>query len=131
MDFDNRYSEMRSNQRSHNIFIRTLWLCWALCIMLLCGPIKRVVEYKVNGPVSKEITDKHLKTGIREKRDTHLFQIVYSSHNDCDFSPALLTAVLLTLAALFPPKRTLSVSILPVPGRDDLPLYLHLRRIQV
>lgn len=120
---------MSRQQAPYSLFTRITWLAFAMCVLLLCGPIKKVIELKHAG-ITQAQQAKQLKNGFREKKETPGFLTSIDTGNDATAAlvPALLTFIsLLLITTSGAPVYLLT----PCAHQGNTPLYLRLRRIQV
>jgi len=105
----------------------------AVAVVVLCGPVKKLIELRTDpSSSSSQLTDKKLKTWYREKRDIVSPVHVYTAHDATGDGPALLTASTL-LYLLFPQRQNCIANVqYTSPGIvPELPLYLHINKLQV
>jgi hypothetical protein len=123
---------MIATPAKHPLYIRAIWLYIAVSLLVFCAPVKRLVEYRLDGippATTVPVVDKKLHTGYRQKHDkpsliqkvTHHLPVV---DNMLPGSCALSGISFLAAHAFFPGLSTGKEA-----GNSSLPLYLRHRRL--
>jgi len=125
---------MKDKRIVHAAYIRVLWLAFAICLTVVCGPVKKLIEQKIQHTeitTSRASSVKKLRTWYRERRDIKAFTVSQSQDNTAlDFF--IISSALLFFALIGKPFTQKNVgSFILVSGIADSHRYLHLRKLLV
>ncbi len=128
---------MRGNFKAYSMFSRSAWFFMAVLLLVLCGPVKRLIELQhlKHSTTAYVPEESKLKTGYREKREiVPLVQSVIHVSPDTDPTTFFLApALLLTFALLFMYGRHRAGDNLHLQPAvvTSVPLFLRHRKILV
>jgi hypothetical protein len=118
---------------TNKLFIRFIWLALTIYVAMVCGPVKRVIEQRLDnaGITCTTNASKQLKTWYREKRESaptiHLS--IHQLHDD----GLMLFLASSFISIFFLSRRGIYFknSLSPVTNIAALPLYIHFRKLQI
>ncbi|MDR3681167.1 MAG: hypothetical protein P4L41_14465 [Flavipsychrobacter sp.] len=125
---------MQKNANRYMPLIKGSWLVLTIFVVMLCGPIKRLIELRIDGSTnsSSALTiEKKLHTGYRERKEVS--PLVH--YNIAQPSPetalsVFIIASIFSLLLLMQRSNIVGLQI-PVAQPSGIPLYLHIRKLQV
>jgi hypothetical protein len=124
---------MRHRYSSLSIFTKVLWMALTLCVLVFCGPVKRLIDLRLGNeaPITLHSEEKKLKTFYREKRDVPSFVSIL--HQDLPDSGLLPFLVPLIISFLLFFRSAILRRVLPLMAfhHPAMPLYLQIRKLQV
>ena len=95
---------MKTSLKKNSVVVRSAWFTVAFFLLVFCGPVKRLIEYKVSKTTPTAFLhgiDKQLHTSYREKRDIQPL-ISTATHQSPDTGLTFFTAAAFVLLVLHP-----------------------------
>lgn len=125
---------MKDKSIVHSTYIRVLWLAMAICLTVLCGPVKKLIEQKIQHAeitTSSTSSVKKLRTWYRERKEIKSFSISQTQDNN-ELGFFLVSSALLFFALIGAPvvQKTVRRFVLASDIADSH-RYLHLRKLLV
>ena len=125
---------MQKNADRYLSLIKCSWLVLTIFVVMLCGPVKRLIELRLDGTKNSSSAlsiDKKLHTGYRERKEVP--PLVH--YNIAQPLPetalsVFIIASIFSFLLLIKSGNIVRLHI-PVLQPSGIPLYLHIRKLQV
>jgi hypothetical protein len=112
--------------------IKGAWLVFALFVMVCCGPVKKMIELQLDNASTTTLSiDKKLHTWYREKKDVALLAYHVAGHQPETGLTVFLIASLFSLLLFLKIRKGFKQQYIPLSVTAAMPLYLHIRKLQV